>query len=362
MIEKRWVAGCSFFFLERAMRLLVTGGAGFIGTCFVKYCLKRYPDVEVFNLDKLTYAGNLENLADLESEPRHHFIRGDIGDAALIGSIAREGVNAIVNFAAETHVDRSIEEPNAFVVTNVLGTQTLLEAQRKFMIGRFVQISTDEVYGSLGPEDYFREDSPLSPSSPYSASKAAADLLVMAYHKTYKQPVFITRCSNNYGPYQFPEKFIPLLISNALNNVALPIYGDGLNIRDWLYVEDHCRAIDLVLHHGKAGEVYNIGGNNERRNLEVVKTILKSLDKPESLISFVKDRPGHDRRYAIDATKIRRELGWEPLTTFDVGIQSTIQWYQTHQSWSNAIQQGDYRHYYEKMYGQRATTLEKHGN
>jgi dTDP-glucose 4,6-dehydratase len=344
------------------MRLLVTGGAGFIGTNFVKYVLRKYPDYQILTLDKLTYAGNLENLRDLEREPRHRFVRGDICDAAAVEKLVREGVDAVVNFAAETHVDRSIEEPSAFIITNVLGTQTLLEAVRKYRLRRYVQVSTDEVYGSLGPEGYFHEATPVAPSSPYSASKAAADLLVQAYFSTYKLPVLVTRCSNNYGPYQFPEKLIPLLISNALNNLPLPIYGDGLYVRDWLYVEDHCRAIDAVLHDGMEGEVYNIGGNDERQNLEVARTILKVLRKPESLITFVKDRPGHDRRYAIDAGKIRNDLGWRPSVPFEEGIQKTISWYQKNRQWVTDIQLGDYRKYYQKMYVNRDETLLRHFN
>jgi dTDP-glucose 4,6-dehydratase len=344
------------------MRLLVTGGAGFIGTNFVKYILRKYPGYQILNLDKLTYAGNLENLQDLEREPRHHFVRGDICDAAAVDGLLKEGVDAVVNFAAETHVDRSIEEPNAFTITNVLGTQTLLEAVRKYRLRRYVQVSTDEVYGSLGPEDYFHETTPVKPSSPYSASKAAADLLVQAYFSTYKLPVLITRCSNNYGPYQFPEKLIPLLISNALDNLPLPIYGDGLYVRDWLYVEDHCRAIDLVLHDGMEGEVYNVGGSNECQNLEVARTILKALRRPESLITFVKDRPGHDRRYAIDASKIRNDLTWRPSVPFEEGIRRTINWYQKNRKWITDIQLGDYRKYYQKMYVNRDETLLRHFN
>jgi dTDP-glucose 4,6-dehydratase len=344
------------------MRLLVTGGAGFIGTNFVKYTLRKYPGYQILNLDKLTYAGNLENLQDLEQEPRHRFVRSDICDAVAVDELVREGVDAVVNFAAETHVDRSIEEPNAFIITNVLGTQTLLEAVRKYRVKRYVQVSTDEVYGSLGPADYFHETTPVNPSSPYSASKAAADLLVQAYFSTYKLPVLVTRCSNNYGPYQFPEKLIPLLISNALNNLPLPLYGDGLHVRDWLYVEDHCRAIDLVLHDGVEGEVYNIGGNDERQNLEVARTILKLLHRPESLIMFVKDRPGHDRRYAIDAAKIRNDLRWRPSVPFEEGIRRTILWYQKNRQWITDIQLGDYRKYYQKMYVNRDETLLRHFN
>jgi dTDP-glucose 4,6-dehydratase len=339
------------------MRLLITGGAGFIGANFVKFVLKNHPDYQVINFDKLTYAGNLKNLTEVERNPRYRFFRGDITSQAHVEEALGEKVEAIVNFAAESHVDRSIEDPHGFVHTNVLGTQVLLEAARKRKVERFLQVSTDEVYGSLGPEDYFFETTPLDPSSPYSASKASADLLVQAYFRTFRLPVLITRCSNNYGPYQFPEKLIPLLISNAMNDKPLPIYGDGLNVRDWLFVEDHCRALDLVLQGGEPGEVYNIGGHNERRNLEVARTILRSLSKPESLITFVQDRPGHDRRYAIDASKIQQKLGWKPLTPFDAGIQFTVEWYQEHQQWVREIQQGEYRKYYEKMYLHREDTL-----
>ncbi|PYV93035.1 MAG: dTDP-glucose 4,6-dehydratase [Acidobacteria bacterium] len=342
------------------MRLLVTGGAGFIGTNFVRYMLRKYSDYEVVNFDKLTYAGNLENLKDLEGNPRHRFVRGDICDAAVVARLVGEGIDAIVNFAAETHVDRSIEDPIAFVITNVLGTQTLLAAAQKNKIKRYVQVSTDEVYGSLGELDFFRESTPLAPSSPYSASKAAADLLVQAHYFTYKLPVITTRCSNNYGPFQFPEKLLPLLISNAMNNLPLPIYGDGHYIRDWIYVEDHCRAIDLVLHQGKPGQTYNIGGCNERQNLEVARLVLTILHKPESLITFVKDRPGHDRRYAIDASKIQKELGWHPMTSFEEGLQKTIAWYQDNKKWVADIQQGEYRNYYQRMYTHRDETLLKH--
>ncbi|PYV40438.1 MAG: dTDP-glucose 4,6-dehydratase [Acidobacteria bacterium] len=341
------------------MRLLVTGGAGFIGTNFVKYILRKYSDYEVLNLDKLTYAGNLENLKDLEGNQRHRFVRGDICDASVVERLVGEGVDAIVNFAAETHVDRSIEEPTAFVITNILGTQTLLTIAEKHKVRRYLQVSTDEVYGSLGEKDLFRETTPLAPSSPYSASKAAADLLVQAHYSTYELPGITTRCSNNYGPFQFPEKLLPLLISNAMNDQPLPIYGDGRHIRDWLYVEDHCRAIDLVLHRGKPGQVYNIGGGNEHQNLQVARLVLEILDKPESLITFVKDRPGHDRRYAIDASKIQNELGWCPVTPFEEGLRKTIAWYQNNKKWVADIQQGEYQNYYQKMYVHRDETLLK---
>jgi len=338
------------------MRILVTGGCGFIGSNFVRYMLKGYPNYSILNVDKLTYAGNLENLADLPSSPRYRFLRTDIAEAPQMEAIIREGVDAIINFAAESHVDRSIEDPSAFMKTNVFGTFVLLEAARKVFPKqkiRIVHISTDEVYGSLGESGAFTEESPLAPNSPYSASKTAADMLVRAYYHTYGLSTFITRCSNNYGPYQFPEKLIPLLISNAIEDKELPIYGDGMNVRDWIYVEDHCRALDTVLHHGKEGEVYNIGGQSEKPNLEVVKTVLDQLGKPHSLIRFVKDRPGHDRRYAMDISKIERELGWNPTVSFEEGIRRTVEWYKTHQEWWRKIKTGEYLEYYERMYGKR---------
>ncbi|HEX7057462.1 MAG TPA: dTDP-glucose 4,6-dehydratase [Bacilli bacterium] len=319
------------------MRLLVTGGAGFIGSNFVLYMMRKYRDYRVVNLDALTYAGNPENLREIADEPNYTFVHGDITDAALVERLFADGVDAVVNFAAESHVDRSIREPDVFVKTNVLGTQVLLEAARRHGVKKYIQVSTDEVYGTLGETGLFTEKTPLAPNSPYSASKAGADLLARAYHETYGLPVNITRCSNNYGPYQFPEKLIPLMIVNALHDKPLPVYGDGLNVRDWLYVEDHCAAIDLVLHHGKAGEVYNIGGNNEKTNLEIVRLILSELGKPESLIRFVADRLGHDRRYGIDAEKIRRELGWQPRHMFATGIRETIRWYLEHRGWWERI-------------------------
>jgi dTDP-glucose 4,6-dehydratase len=332
------------------MRLLVTGGAGFIGANFISYMFAAYPHYSIINLDKLTYAGNLANLKEIEDSSRYQFVRGDICDPEPLEGLLKSGMDALINFAAESHVDRSIVDPGIFVRTNVLGTQNLLTLARLHNVSRFIQIGTDEVYGSLGPEDYFLETTPLDPSSPYSASKASADLLVLASFRTYQQPVMVTRCSNNYGPHQFPEKLIPLMISNASRDLPLPIYGDGLNIRDWLYVEDHCRAIDLVLHRGEPGEVYNIGGNNERQNLEVSRIILRALHKPDSLLSFVKDRPGHDRRYAIDASKITSKLGWKPQVPFEMGIQDTIRWYQQNLSWVEDIQSGEYLHYYDKKY------------
>jgi dTDP-glucose 4,6-dehydratase len=335
------------------LKLLVTGGAGFIGSHFVKYILEKYPDYRVINLDALTYAGNLENLKEVEQEDNHTFVKGSITDAKLLESLFREGIDVVVNFAAESHVDRSILDPAAFVETNVLGTQMLLHAARAFGVRRFVQVSTDEVYGTLGPEGHFTEETPLQPNSPYSASKAAADLMVRAYHETYRFPVIITRCSNNYGSHQFPEKLIPFMICNALHDRPLPLYGDGQQVRDWLHVRDHCSAIDLVVHHGRPGEVYNIGGNNERTNLEVVTAILDCLDKPSSLIRYVEDRPGHDRRYAIDASKIRRELGWEPRYSFEEGLIETVRWYLENRQWWERVQTGEYRNYYEQQYSRR---------
>ncbi len=333
--------------------ILVTGGAGFIGSNFVRYMLHTH-SYRIINIDKLTYAGNLENLADVESHPNYTFVKGDICDRLLIDKLFQEEhIDTVVNFAAESHVDRSILGARVFVETNVLGTQTLLDAAKTHGVEKFLQVSTDEVYGTLGETGYFTEETPLAPNSPYSASKAGADLLVRAYHETFKMPTLITRCSNNYGPYQFPEKLIPLMIANALNDKPLPVYGDGLNVRDWLYVEDHCRAIDTVLHKGKFGEVYNIGGHNEKRNIDIVKLILQKLGKPESLITFVKDRPGHDRRYAIDASKIERELGWRPQETFESGIEKTIQWYLEHRKWWERIISGEYQKYYELQYEKR---------
>ncbi|BAM70879.1 dTDP-glucose 4,6-dehydratase [Methanothermobacter sp. CaT2] len=331
-------------------RILVTGGAGFIGSNFIRYMLENH-SYEIINLDALTYCGNLENLADVEDDPRYTFVKGSITDKELVNRLIADS-DAVVNFAAESHVDRSIEDPGIFIRTNVMGTQTLLEASRRHGVERFIQISTDEVYGSA-EEGYFTEDTPLAPNSPYSASKASADLIVRAYNRTYGLPTNITRCSNNYGPYQFPEKLIPLMITNALEDKPLPVYGDGMNVRDWIHVYDHCRAIDLVLHHGRVGEVYNIGGNNERRNIEIVKLIVRELGKDESLIKFVDDRPGHDRRYAIDASKIMDELGWRPTYSFEEGIRETIQWYIENREWWENIKSGEYLRYYERMYGER---------
>ena len=339
------------------MKILVTGGAGFIGGNFVHYMVNKYPEDEIVNLDLLTYAGNLETLKPVENKPNYRFVRGDIADRKFIMDLfEKEKFDVVINFAAESHVDRSISDPGIFVVTNVLGTQVLLDASRAYGVKRFHQVSTDEVYGDLPldrPDLFFTETTPLHTSSPYSSSKASADLFVMAYYRTFKLPVTISRCSNNYGPYQFPEKLIPLMISRALANEELPVYGKGENVRDWLHVLDHCVAIDLIVRNGKVGEVYNVGGHNERTNLEVVKTILKALGKPESLIKYVTDRPGHDMRYAIDPTKIETELGWKPTYTFDTGIEMTIQWYLENREWWENILSGEYQNYYEKMYGNR---------
>lgn len=339
------------------MNILVTGGAGFIGANFVYFELENHPEDRVVCLDALTYAGNLSTLGVALKNPNFRFVRGDIADrACVLPLFEEEQFDVVVNFAAESHVDRSIENPELFLKTNIMGTQVLMDAARKTGVKRFHQVSTDEVYGDLPldrPDLFFTEKTPIHTSSPYSASKAAADLLVQAYHRTFGLPATISRCSNNYGPYHFPEKLIPLMIARALADQKLPVYGKGENIRDWLYVEDHCSAIDLIIRSGRIGEVYNVGGHNERTNLEVVKTILRELDKPESLIGFVTDRPGHDRRYAIDPTKITTELGWEPKTRFDDGIKKTIQWYLGNRAWWENIISGDYQHYYEQMYGNR---------
>lgn len=344
--------------------ILVTGGAGFIGSNFIKYMLSAY-DYSIINLDELTYAGNLENLKEVENDPRYTFIKGNICDANLVHQIfKRYDIDTVVNFAAESHVDRSIETPRVFFETNILGTQTLLEAAKKYWKTnpedkysydykngvKFLQVSTDEVYGALGKTGMFTESTPLAPNSPYSASKASADMIVHAYYATFGMPVNITRCSNNYGPFQFPEKLIPLMINNCNHNKNLPIYGDGMQIRDWLHVSDHCRGIEAVLQKGRIGEVYNIGGHNERANIEIVKLILKNLHKPELLITYVKDRPGHDRRYAIDSSKISAELGWHPTYTFERGIDETIKWYMENEEWMQRVTSGEYMEYYEKMY------------
>lgn len=335
------------------MKILVTGGAGFIGSNFIHYMINKYSNYEIINLDSLTYCGNLENLKEIESDSNYSFVKGDIGNEKLLNKIVSQNeIEYIINFAAESHVDRSINNPKIFLEVNIIGTQNLLEIAKKYysegQIKKYIQISTDEVYGTLGKTGYFTENTCLAPNSPYSASKAGADMIVRAYHETFDLPTNITRCSNNYGPYQFPEKLIPLMINNALNNKKLPVYGDGKNIRDWLHVHDHCTAIDLVLHKGKLGEVYNIGGNNEKQNIEIVKLILEYLNKPDILIKHVDDRLGHDRRYAIDSTKIQENLGWEPKYTFEVGIKETIEWYLANETWLNDIISGDYINYYEK--------------
>ncbi len=344
---------------------LVTGGAGFIGSNFIIYMLKNFKDIKIINLDSLTYAGNLNNLKEIESDVNYHFIHGDIRDNFLVNKIFEDfKVDYVVNFAAESHVDRSIEDPETFVKTNVLGTLNLLNCAKKawYVDGkwkegkRFHQVGTDEVYGSLGETGYFTETTSLDPHSPYSASKASSDLMVKAYFDTYQMPITITRCSNNYGPFQFPEKLIPLLINNAINHKALPIYGDGLNVRDWLYVEDHCKAIDMVINNGTIGEVYNVGGHNERKNIEIVKEVIEYLNREydntitEELITYVEDRKGHDRRYGIDPSKIKEELGWYPETSFEKGIIKTIKWYLKNKQWMEEITSGEYENYYNKMY------------
>ena len=339
------------------MKVLVTGGAGFIGGNFVHHMVNKYPDYQIVNLDLLTYAGNLETLKPVEDKPNYKFVKGDIADEAFIMDLfEKEKFDVVVNFAAESHVDRSIEDPGIFVQTNVMGTRVLLDASRKFGVKRYHQVSTDEVYGDLPldrPDLFFTENTPIHTSSPYSASKASADLFVLAYHRTFGTPVTVSRCSNNYGPYHFPEKLIPLMIANALNDKPLPVYGKGENVRDWLYVEDHCRAIDLIIHNGRVGEVYNVGGHNEMKNIDIVKMICKELGKPESLITYVADRKGHDMRYAIDPTKIHNELGWLPETKFADGIKKTIQWYLDNKEWWETIISGEYQNYYEKMYANR---------
>ncbi|MDQ7839111.1 MAG: dTDP-glucose 4,6-dehydratase [Thermodesulfobacteriota bacterium] len=333
------------------MHILITGGCGFIASNFVHYLLERY-DYRIINLDALTYAGNPENLREFETNPRYKFIHGRIEDVKAVKKALR-GVDRIVHFAAESHVDRSITNAQPFIQTNVAGTQVLLDACRQAKIDRFIHVSTDEVYGSLGDKDRFTETTPLAPNSPYAASKAASDLLVRATAKTHGLPAIITRCSNNYGPYQFPEKLIPLMITNALEDKPLPVYGDGLNVRDWIHVTDHCAALDTVLHRGIVGETYNIGGESERKNIDVVKTILRLLKKSESLITFVDDRPGHDRRYAMDIKKIKRQLKWSPAVTFEKGLELTIDWYRRNEKWWRRVKSGRYRQYYRKMYGQR---------
>ncbi|MGE6893903.1 dTDP-glucose 4,6-dehydratase [Priestia flexa] len=336
------------------MNILVTGGAGFIGSNFVRHMIETYPHYKIVNYDLLTYAGNLENLKDIESHENYTFVKGDINNRELVDHLVKfHSVDVIVNFAAESHVDRSITEPDIFVKSNVLGTQALLDVAKANNLQKYVQVSTDEVYGSLGETGYFTEETPLAPNSPYSASKAGGDMLVSAYHETFGMNVNITRCSNNYGPYHFPEKLIPLMVTNALEGKELPIYGDGKNVRDWLHVKDHCAAIDLVIHKGKSGEVYNVGGHNERTNNDIVHLIVEKLGVSQDLIKFVEDRLGHDRRYAIDPKKLEMELGWKPKYTFDTGIVETINWYVENQEWWKNIKSGDYLSYYTKQYGDK---------
>ncbi len=338
------------------MKILVTGGAGFIGCNFVYYMLEKYPDYDIVCLDALTYAGNLKSLDKAMQNAKFKFVKGSISDKDFVDKLfAEEGFDIVVNFAAESHVDRSIENPFIFLETNIMGTACLLEASKKYGVKRFHQVSTDEVYGDLPldrPDLFFTEETPIHTSSPYSSSKASADLLTLAFHRTYGLPVTISRCSNNYGPYQFPEKLIPLMIVRAQEDQSLPVYGEGLNVRDWLYVEDHCKAIDMIIHNGRVGEVYNVGGHNEKQNIEVVKTLLKALNKPESLITYVKDRAGHDLRYAIDPTKISNELGWLPETKFDDGMAKTIQWYLDNKEWTDDIKSGEYAEYSRRVYGE----------
>lgn len=334
------------------MKLLVTGGVGFIGSNFIRHIRQEHPDWEITNLDKLTYAGNLENLKEIQDQPGYHFVKGDIANRKQVDKLLSQGFDVIVNFAAESHVDRSILDASPFIETNVKGTQVLLEGAKKHGIQRFIQVSTDEVYGSID-SGRFTEESPLSPSSPYSASKTAADLLCRAYFKTHHLPVIITRCTNNFGPYQFPEKLIPLAITNALEDKPVPVYGDGLNIRDWIFVADHCRALDVVIQKGKPGEIYNIGSGNEKTNLELIHKLLELLDKPQSLIQFVTDRPAHDRRYALDCARIATELGWKPAYSFEKALSATVDWYLKNESWWRSIKSGEYSRYYEKMYLKR---------
>ena len=334
------------------MKLLVTGGAGFIGSNFIRHIRQEHPDWEITNLDKLTYAGNLENLKDIQDQPGYHFVKGDIADRKLVDKLLGKGFDVIVNFAAESHVDRSILDASPFIETNIKGTLVLLEGAKKHGIHRFIQVSTDEVYGSID-SGRFSETSTLSPNSPYSASKTAADLLCRAYFKTHGVPALVTRCTNNFGPYQFPEKLIPLVITNALEDKPVPVYGDGLNIRDWIFVTDHCRALDAVIQKGKPGEIYNVGSGNEKTNLELIHKLLELLDKPRSLIQFVTDRPAHDRRYALDCYKIATELGWKPAFSFEKALSATVDWYLNNESWWRSIKSGEYSRYYKKMYLKR---------
>lgn len=335
------------------MRVLVTGGAGFIGSNFIRFLLKKRPDWQIVNFDKLTYAGNLANLEDIEDKTGYNFIKGDICDPTDVARAFESKFDYVVNFAAESHVDRSLYDPGIFLKTNILGTQVLLEHSLKGGVKRFLQVSTDEVYGSLGEEGCFSEDNPMAPNSPYAASKASADLMCRAFYKSFGMPVLITRAGNNYGPYQFPEKLIPFFLTKALNDEPVPLYGDGLHVRDWLYVRDHCEGILTILEKGKEGESYNIGGGNERTNIEITKKILEIIGKPESLIKFVKDRPGHDRRYALDYGKIKNELGWEPKMDFSKGLAATIDWYKNNEKWWNDIKSGDYMKFYDLHYKER---------
>ncbi|HUI41268.1 MAG TPA: dTDP-glucose 4,6-dehydratase [Terriglobia bacterium] len=339
------------------MRLFVTGGAGFIGSNFIRYYLQAHPYSFILNLDKLTYAGNLENLADVDSAPNYRFVRGDVTDSDLLDRLLQESFDAVVHFAAETHVDRSIADARDFVQTNVFGTYALLEAARRRRVGRFLYVGTDEVYGSMAPREYAHEGSVLKPNSPYAASKAGADLLARSFWQTYGFPVITTRCSNNYGPYQFPEKLMPLMIGNALEGQRLPVYGDGLNERDWIFVEDHCRALDRVLERGQPGEVYNIGFGQPLTNVDIIRSLLRLLAQPESLIDFVKDRPGHDRRYALETGKIQRELGWAPAIGIEEGLKLTVEWYRAHRGWMDNTRSGEYRTYYDTFYTHRNDSL-----
>ncbi len=334
-------------------KIVVTGGCGFIGSNFIRLILEIEPDVEVINFDFLTYAGNLANLKDLEKHPRLKFVKGDIADRKDVDEALKEGVTSIIHFAAESHVDRSILDSGPFIQSNVVGTQVLLDSAKSHQIKRFVHVSTDEVYGSLGDTGFFTEETPIAPNSPYSASKAASDLIVRSYFHTFGFPALTTRCSNNYGPYQFPEKLIPLFISNLQRNEQVPVYGDGSNVRDWIHVKDHCAGIHAVWRKGKLGEVYNLGGKSERTNLELTHALLKSLNKPDSLIRYVKDRPGHDKRYAIDCSKAETELGWKPTYIFEEGLKQTVDWYLANADWVNSIRTGDYLSYYQKQYGNR---------
>ncbi len=335
------------------MKFFITGGAGFIGSNFIRHLLREHPDCTVVNFDALTYAGNLDNLRDVEKDPRYRFVRGDICRRVEVAEALERGTDVVVNFAAETHVDRSIEDPERFVLTNVVGVQVLLDVLRERGVGRFIQVSTDEVMGSLGPRGYFTEESALCPNSPYAASKAAAELLVRAARHTFGTDAIIVRAGNNYGPYQFPEKLIPLMITNALADRPLPVYGDGMNVRDWIYVEDYCRALDRIVHRGRAGDIYCVGARSEKTNLEVVEMILAVLGKPRSLIRFVEDRPGHDRRYAIDPSKVEREFDWRPEETFESGLRKTVAWYQANTAWVENVRRGEYLRYYERHYGWR---------